>query len=179
MYAGIALTQLDDVTVVGLAAPALTPAALASWEIINGATTVTLCYGPRAEPRGPFVSVRTSALPAQDEPSLQALLAAERDRLYDHAGIDEPDPSEVGTGIAELLVDGGWLASTMRSEDDLWAGRVELPGEPGTLVTVLSRGVPSPEIRLALVSDLALLWAARQEWIAQRSAAPDPGPRDR
>jgi hypothetical protein len=177
VHAGVALTQLDDVIVVGLAAPALTPAALGSWETVNGATTVTLCYGARTEQRGPFVSVRTSALPAQDEPTLQALHAAERDRLYDHAGIDEPDPSEVRTGIAELLIDGGQLASTMRSEDGVWAGRAELPAEPGTLVTVLARGVPPPAIRLALVSDFAPLWAARQEWIAQLAAPRDANPR--
>ncbi len=57
MYAGVALTQLDDVTVVGLAAPALTPAALASW------ATLTLDDGERLIDIGRSMQAVEGALP--------------------------------------------------------------------------------------------------------------------
>jgi hypothetical protein len=155
------LTALDDVVVIGLAAPELRPALLAEWESVNDATAVTLYYGVRRRAAGPFIAVRTSNLPASEEPTLQALLAAERDRLYDHGGMRESEPEQVDLGITQLLLEGARLSAPMRSEDRIWASRVELPASPGTLATVVSRGIAAPYIQLARVTDLTPLWAAR------------------
>lgn len=84
--------------VFGLAAPLLRPAALAEAGQVDGEwETITVAYGNWADPAGPFVTAK-SAVARPDAPGLgtKAELAGmidwERNRLADHAGVDEEEP---------------------------------------------------------------------------------------
>jgi hypothetical protein len=78
----------------------------------------------------------------------------------------ESDPEQVDLGIVQLRVEGARRPAPTRSEDRIWASRVELPDNAGTLITVTSRGIAAPYIQLERVVDLGPLWAARQQWLA-------------
>src|SRR5205814_2072946 len=94
---------------------------------------------------GPMVSVR-SALVGESgsrEDDLVDVLPGERDRLFDHTGIDEPDPTDVDERVATIVIDGARTPATVRAEGNLWAARCELEGPEGKtlIVTLVSRGV--------------------------------------
>jgi len=108
---------------------------------------------------GPLVTTRSAlvGLTGFVEPGLAEALADERDRLFDHAGVDEPDPGEVDEQAVVLIVDGDPHPAVARTEGGLWAARTELDATGDgrrLLVTVVSRGVALDELTLAAVADL-------------------------
>ncbi len=155
---------------VGVRDPRLSPAIVAEWEFgADRLRTLTLAYGSFARADGPFVCVRTSWAAAAGEPSLRRLLEDERQRAFEHAGVDEREPTEVATSIGQLPVADTWLAATARTEDHLSAARVEVPVSGRAVrVTVLARGVALSELALTLVRDVQPYWAARERWLARR-----------
>ena len=84
--------------VYGLAAPPLRPIALAEAGRVDGEwETITLAYGDWADPAGPFVTVASAAVrPGARglgaEAELVRVIDQERNRLADHAGVDEEEP---------------------------------------------------------------------------------------
>jgi hypothetical protein len=133
----------------------------------------------------PLLSAWTARVPPDEEggpvePELEEVLADERDRLYDDAGIDEPQPQSVEEVSATLLIDDVAVPAVVRREDDLWAARVVLSREDrdrqpvDVMVTVMGRGVSLDAVRLAQVRDLGPYLAGREQTEArllQRFAA--------
>ena len=84
--------------VFGLAAPQLRPVALVEAGQVNGVwETITLAYGDWADPAGPFVTITSAAVrPDAPGPGAEAelvrVIGRERNRIADHAGIDEEEP---------------------------------------------------------------------------------------
>lgn len=168
-----ALRRVDDellsgppFPVYGVAAPRLDAETLAEAESLSGGVhAVGLYCGELFAASGPLVYVRSVLLGLDDEaamaePELADVVADERDRLYDHAGIEEPEPSEVVEGGASLVIAHRPRAVEIRREGSVWAARVTLrPGEEAgfdvaVTVTVVGRGVAVDAVRLDTVDDL-------------------------
>lgn len=145
-------------TVFGLAAPPLRPAALAEAGQVNGVwETITLAYGNWAEPAGPWVSV-TSAVPAGDgrgtgrEQELLHAIDQERNRIADHAGVDEEEPPEPPEYVrADLRAGDDSVSGLVCRHGNVWAAGV-LAG--GVSVTLVGRGVDPDSVRLGAVAGL-------------------------
>jgi len=176
---------LRQVPVLGLGAPALS-GWLAEWQTGSEGMMIELSYGTTASASGPYVEVRTY-LAGQLRPALAELLADERDRLFDHAEIDEPEPEHIAQTDGRLAVDGVQAAVEIRTEDHLWAGHVVLPpqlglgdGDQPAAVSVLARGVAFGDVTLSLVHDLRPFAAAADDWfrelVAREAARPRPTP---
>ncbi|MCA1845265.1 MAG: hypothetical protein LC792_19145 [Actinobacteria bacterium] len=104
------------------------------------------------------------------EEKLADVLADERDRLFEHAGIDEPDPDDAVERSAVLIIDGAAVTGTMRTEGSLWAARAEIDAENSgreVVVTVVSRGVPIERLELATITDLAPYLRGRRTMLAR------------
>ena len=77
-------------------------------------------------------------------------------RLYDHAGIDEPEPQTAEEVTATMVIDASRYPPWCVCEDDLWAGQVVLSredrdGQPvDVMVTVMGRVVSLDTVRLTL-----------------------------
>jgi hypothetical protein len=162
----------------GLASPALEPAVLAgmSWGSDSyrrwadssithseGVGEVSLAYGTRDAPSGPFVKVSTSLIGDYGHQlnSLESELARERDWLHDHGVKDEADP--FGSPVRQagvVLIDDVALVAETCSHGHLWAARAKLPPEDGDanhtrpVVTVVARGISAEAVRLSWVEDL-------------------------
>jgi len=85
--------------VFGVADPGLQPVALADCQRADGQwESIGLAYGDWTAPGGPFVSVTTSTLVAEEprghDAGLLRLIDGERNRIAEYAGIDEADPAE-------------------------------------------------------------------------------------
>jgi hypothetical protein len=145
--------------VFGLAAPQLRPVALAEAGRVDGVwETIGLAYGDWAEPAGPWVTVTTAA-GAADAPGRGAeaeLLRAvddERNRIADHAGVDEREPEQPPDySHSVLAVGNGSVDGLVCGHGNLWAARL-LVGE--LTLTVVGRGVDHGSVRLGAVRDLA------------------------
>lgn len=151
--------------VFSLAAPSLRPRVLAeTGKSNNGWHLVSLFYGKSTSATGPTVAVRSAMQwrVGPHEPRLADALDDERDRLFDHAGLDEPDPSDPPVrDHARIALDDEAVDVEVLRSDGLWAARLELPGSPDNdagaaflVVTVVARGVPLEAVRLARVADL-------------------------
>jgi hypothetical protein len=118
-------------------------------------------------------------------------LAAERDRLFYQAGIDEPEPADARTENLRMPLDSIAIMGRVRHEGSLWAAEARLsielrpagtPPRDRAFAIIVSRGVPVAGVALRLEDDLRPFWDARDAWLdaqAQRSAggpAPDPLP---
>jgi hypothetical protein len=167
------LVPRPEFAVSGLAAPPLRPAVLTEAGQVKGEwQTVGLGYGDWSTSAGPWVVVASRA-PSAGPVSRGGLLRfidSDRNRLADHAWVDEDEPA----GLPDY-----WQATVRSGDRDVAAmvGRhgtvlaAALRPDPddaaGATVTVLSRGVPLPEIRLALVTDLEPYLRGREELLRQ------------
>ncbi|MER8185280.1 hypothetical protein [Kitasatospora sp. NPDC094015] len=136
--------------------------ALAEYELCNGELGwVEVRSGDWSSPEGPYVTVRTYR-PGADRglllPELEDVVEDERDRVYDHLGIDEGDgPGRVRAMREWITVEGEPRAVQIhedrRPEDEprpVWAGRLHLDG---VTVTVTGRGVPPGAVELRPIGD--------------------------
>ena len=187
--------------VAGLAMPLVEPSYLAgwSWESMTthgraeGATVhgegvheISLFYGRMDAPAGPAVTVTTSIVGdyGHQVHSLEYELADERDRLFDHAGIDEPDPSGTPAHVTGLLrIGGAPVQADVCRHGELWAARAELalaeagPNNNRLVVTVVALGIAFEKVELAWVEDLRPLVLARRRLLDERLAeGPPPSP---
>jgi hypothetical protein len=157
--------------VFGLAAPRLRPAVLAETGRVNGEwETIALAYGDWADPAGPFVRVTSTAV-RPDVSSMDAeadLLRAidrERNRIADHAGVDEdepPGPPEYGR--EELRIGERRASGLVCRHGGVWAVRLR---EREVTVTVAGRGVGPAAVRLDPVADLGPYLQERGEMLGQ------------
>ncbi|WP_152626548.1 hypothetical protein [Streptacidiphilus carbonis] len=175
--------------VYGPIAPLLGSPALTSWEQHNGKlAVVVLCHGSLFEPDGPYVEVRTQVEgPGPWQYPLEELVEDERERLYEHAGIDEA----AGTDPAEesepwFTVDGIPVRARLRVEGKLWAARFAVGGPDSPLrgrggdpvvLTVTARGVAPERVALRTVEELQPYAAGRQlllQSLRERRGTPKP-----
>jgi hypothetical protein len=178
--------------VAGLLRPELLPGFLAEAGSSNDQWhAVCLFYGDGTRAGGPSISVR-SAIQRRSgavEPDLVDLLAKERNRIFDHAGIDEPDPTAMPRRQATTLRIGDTAYPfDVHDEGDLWAARTELPfpkvaDDARLLVTLLARGQPIDAIDLVWVRDLSPFIDEREQFLAsmidrQRTVGPEPSDLD-
>lgn len=154
--------------------PRLGAGALAGAGSAGDLWQVGLRWGEPLSRSGPMLSAWTARVPPDEEggpvePELEEVLADERDRLYDDAGIDEPQPQSVEEISATLVIDDIPVSAVVRREDDLWAARVVLSregrdGQPvDVMVTVMGRGVSLDAVRLAPAGYVAPYLAGREE----------------
>ncbi|MEZ0089423.1 hypothetical protein [Streptacidiphilus sp. EB129] len=161
--------------VYGPTAPLLDSPTLASWERHNDRLVkVELSHGSPFAAEGPYVSVQTLVADAgHRRRSLQDVIEDERDRLYEHAGIDDGDgPVLAVESEPWLTIDGIPVRAELRGEGRLWAARLDVGGpdcplrsrggEPVTL-TVTGRGIAPERIALRTVEDLQPYAIGRQE----------------
>lgn len=173
--------------VYGVASPQLGAEQLAEAECMSaGIAAVGLYCGDLLAAGGPMLYVRTVMADPDEgsavEPALADVVADERDRLYDHAGIDEPEPPDAETGTASLPVADRPTPAGVRQEAQVWAARTSLrhTGPDGmttaVTVTVVGRGVAVETVRLCAVDDLAPYLRGRdQSRPLERAPAPsDP-----
>ena len=157
--------------VFGLAVPLLRPMALAEAGRVDGEwETITLAYGDWANPAGPFVTVASAAVrPGAPglgaEAELVRVIDQERNRLDDHAGMDEqepPGPPEFSP--TELRVGGRRVSGLLGRHGDAWTARLLADG---VIVTVASRGVAPGSVRLQPVVDLEPYLRGRGEMLGR------------
>jgi hypothetical protein len=180
--------------VYGLAAPALTPAAVTQYQLSDGEwTAIMLTYGPWGDPQaGPYVAVTTMATDtatigqAGSGPMHSGGLEAELRYMIEDERYRFGGSSARRTEWAEpLAVNRETLpagqALVCRGEM-VWAARL-LPEDPPTesvVVTIVGVGVVAPEsVRLERVPDLRPMIEARFETIRamierSRGKAPPP-----
>jgi hypothetical protein len=167
------LVPAPQFDVYGVMAPPLQPAALAEAEQIDGHwKRIAVAYGDWADPAGPFLLVTTAAT-RQDAASprtrtdLLRSIDRERNRIADHAGVDEEDPHEPPAYTrGKLLIGDVRVTGSLCRHGSLWAARL-LTG--GLTVTVVSRGVARSRVRLGVVTDLALYLQGRNEMLGRLS----------
>lgn len=170
--------------VLGLAVPELGSGRVLRSHASQRTQVIALAFGDETSAVGPFVSVTTLSLPRLPMTLLavpaREALAAERDRLFSQAGIDEPDPADAQTMSGRLRIEGEFVTARVRREGPLCAAQARLPFHllpPGSvsgprrhLVTVVARGVPLPSVELKVVADLRPFWAAREAWLWSQQA---------
>jgi hypothetical protein len=182
----------------GPTAPLLDSPTLASWERHDSKLVkVVLSHGSLFETEGPYVGVQSTLTGAGHRPrSLQDVIEDERDRLFEHAGVDEGEGPDLAVESEPwFTVDGIPIRAALRGEGLLWAARFHVGGpdsplrsrggEPVT-VTVTGRGITPDRVALRTVEDLRPYAYGRQERLAQleerrqqaaaEPAAPAPEP---
>lgn len=157
--------------VFGLAEPPLRPMALAGAGQVDGVwETITLAYGKWTDPAGPFVAVTSAAAPADahdlgTEAELAGVIDQERDRLADHAGVDEEAPPEPPEYAHEQLLLGDLgISGLVCRHGSLWAAWLRAEE---VSVTVTGRGVGPGSVRLDPVADLEPYLQGRDEVLGQ------------
>lgn len=170
--------------VYGAASPRLGAERLAEAESLSaGITAVGLYCGDLFVATGPMLYVRTAMVDLDEgsimEPDLPDVVADERDRLYDHAGIDELEPPDAENRTAGLPVADRLMRVDVRHEGQVWAARTSLRHtmtdglQAAVTVTVVGRGVPVESVRLDTVDDLAPYLRGRDQ-AQQLERAPLP-----
>jgi hypothetical protein len=161
--------------VYGLLIPELGQRALAEAGQVNDAwTEIGLAYGDWAAPGGPWISVTTAAPePGAAHRSPQATLLhaldQERNRIADHAGVDEDEPAEPPAfSETQIIVDGRAASAVLCLHGGLWAARLEVDG--GT-VTVVGRGSDPGSVQLGPVDDLEPYLRGRGEMLGRLTEA--------
>jgi hypothetical protein len=160
--------------VYGLLVPDLGQGALAEAGQVSGAWTIGLAYGDWEAPSGPWVCVTTAA-PDRDAPdrgaraSLLDALDQERNRIADHAGVDEDEPAEPPAfSETAFIVDARAVPALLCRHGAAWAAW--LPAD-GRTVTLVGRGAGPGSVQLAPVDDLAPYLRARNEMIGRLAEA--------
>jgi hypothetical protein len=157
--------------VYGLLAPDLGQGALAEAGQVNGAwAEIGLAYGDWTAPAGPWIHIATAAaepgLPGRSpEPALLDALDQERNRIAEHAGIDEDEPPEPPAFSETAMIVGDGAAQAVLSRHGvIWAARLRADG---CTVTVVGRGADPGAVRLAPVADLAPYLQGRSEMLGR------------
>ena len=167
--------------VLGLSAPDLSPAALASSQQVNGVwESITVAYGDWAALAGPHVTVTTAAAASADETpdhaairrNLEAELLreidSERSRKAQFSGVDEEEPTEPPRYTRERLPIGEALICR---HGNVWAARLVAgsngTGAGGVSVTITGRGVDPESVRIGPAGDLRAYFQARNEILGQ------------
>jgi hypothetical protein len=157
--------------VFGLAEPRPQPIALAD----TGRTdaewqTITVAYGNWADPAGPFARV-TSAVAGSDRRGLSAdaeladAIIAERNRIAEHAGVDEEEPpGPPACRHEELQVGDARISALVCRHGTVWAARAQVGS---VTMTVTGRGVDPGSVRLSPVTDLEPYLRGRSEMLTQ------------
>jgi len=167
--------------VLGLSAPVLSPAALASFEQVNGTLeSVSLAYGDWSAPAGPYITVTSTLMQAEDaaatahlpghgaEAELLRAIDTERNRIADHAGVDDQEPDEPPQYTLAQLPSGEALICR---HGTLWAARpLDTPVAPAVAVTITGRGVEPRSVRISPADDLRPFFEARNEILGQLTA---------
>ncbi|MGW4383986.1 hypothetical protein [Kitasatospora sp. NPDC004531] len=130
---------------------------------------------------GPYVTVRTyrpGADIAEPLPDLEDVVEDERDRVYEHLGIDEGDTPGGVRALREWIgVDGDPRAVQIHEDrrpgaGTVWAGRLWMDG---ATVTVTGRGVPPGAIELRRIADFEQYIIGRTAQLRALAARrPDP-----
>jgi len=167
--------------VYGPSAPLLDAPTLATWERHDDKLVkVVLSHGSLFEAEGPYVAVQSTLTDAGHRPrSLQDVIEDERDRLFEHAGIDEGDGPDLAVESEPwFAVDGIPVRAALRGEGSLWAARFQVGGpesplrnrggEPVT-VTVTGRGIAPDRVALRTVEDLQPYAVGRQQRLSELS----------
>lgn len=160
--------------------------ALAAFETSGGELAwVEVQSGDWSSVAGPYVSVRTyrpGAEHGEDLPELEDVVEDERDRVYDHLGVDEGDgPGRVRALREWITVDGEpypvevhedrpvlWPgASAADGAAPVWAGRLRIGG---LTVTVCGRGVPPGGVELGGIADFEPYLRGRAELLGELAA---------
>ncbi|MFC1419802.1 hypothetical protein [Streptacidiphilus cavernicola] len=165
--------------VYGPAAPLLDAPTLSSWELHRDRlVTVVLSHGSLFDPLGPFVQVQTRVIGAGHRTrTLQDVIEDERDRLFEHAGIDEGEGPDLAVESEPwIAVDGIPIRAALRGEGVLWAARFQVGGPESPLrgrggdpvtVTVTGRGIGPDRVALRTVEDLQPYAEGRQQRLAE------------
>ncbi|MFC8717174.1 hypothetical protein [Kitasatospora sp. NPDC057198] len=166
---------------------------LASYEVRDGELeSVETRSGDWSSPQGPYVTVRTHRPGAEQAgplPDLEDAVEDERDRVYEHLGVDEGDTAGRVRALREwITVDGEPYAvqvhedsRTAAGHGTVWAGRLRVAG---ATVTVIGRGVLPGSVELRRISDFERYIAGRTAMLRQvaalradrRPAAAEPEP---
>jgi hypothetical protein len=189
------LLPRPDYPIFGLAAPTLTPAVLLHQSTNGFPVVVALRYGFWGTATGPHVTV-TSAAPNSEiraasstpgvpgsftygrsvrdpERDLIREIDAERQRVAVHAGVDQEEPAEPPRYTRETLPMGDALVCR---HGTMWAARL-IDGSPEVVVTISGHGAAPDTVRLAPVTDLGPMLAARNQmigWLRERRRATSP-----
>ena len=175
------LTPRPGQPIYGLAAPALTPAAVTQYQLSDEQwIAVTLTYGQPDAPEGPCVVVTTVAdrgrpdrgsTPGDGlEAELRQVVEDERDRVARRAGAAEPGRREPRRAAAPLVVSRETLPAgraLVGRSGSVWAARL-LPADPpadGVVVTIVGLGVSPESVRLQPIADLRPMIEAELERI--------------
>jgi hypothetical protein len=170
------LVPRPDFQVLAVAVPRLQPAALAEFQQVNGEwESVTVAYGDWEAPAGPYLAVTTTAMRADairpfsrgSEAELLRAIDSERNRIADHAGVDDEEPadpprcarSRLAFGDALICQHGSVWAARLLAADPPAAG---ITG-PRVSVTITGRGVAPDSVRLEPAGDLRPCLEARNE----------------
>ncbi|QKW22050.1 hypothetical protein HUT16_25955 [Kitasatospora sp. NA04385] len=166
---------------------------LASYEVRDGELeSVETRSGDWSSSQGPYVTVRTyrpGAGSAVLPPDLEDAVEDERDRVYEHLGVDEGDTAGRVRALREWITVDGEPHAVQVHEDSrtgaghgtVWAGRLRVDG---ATVTVTGRGVPPGSVELRRISDFERYIVGRTAMLRQvaalqagrRPAAPEPEP---
>jgi hypothetical protein len=176
------LTSRPGQPIYGLAAPALTPAAVTQYQLsYEQWTAVTLTYGQQDPREGPFVAVTTIAIDAAtmagpesapapgDDPEaeLRSAVGGELDRGDGSIGAGATEPSPPLVVTRETLPAGPALVCRSGT---VWAARLLAadPADPrtnGVLVTIVGSGLAPESVRLQPIADLRPMIEAEAERI--------------
>ena len=177
----------------GPSAPLLDSPTLVSWERHNDALVrIVLAHGSLLTAHGPYIAVGTSSAGhGQWDFPLSDVIEDERERLYEHAGIEESSGLDLAVEAEPwFTVDGVPVRGALRGEGKLWAARLSIGGpdcplrsrggEP-VVITVTGRGVAPERVGLRTVEQLEPYALGRQQRIAEIAARRRtmPQPRDR
>ena len=178
---------LSRVPVIGLATPELGPPLLLQASSGPDGHLIRLGYGVSDDPAGPHISVLTQV--SQRMPlayivsPARSALSYERGRIFERAGVDEPENDVTNTVSSHLLINERRLAARVRYEAQLWAAQATIPRDlvpthtsprERAITVAISRGVPVEDVTLALEFDLRPAWEAYE---SRRSALASPGDR--
>lgn len=164
--------------VYGPTAPLLDAPTLAGWERQeHRLVQVVLSHGSLFEPAGPYVAVQSTLTDAgPGTHSLQDVIEDERDRLFDHTGVDEGEGPDLAVESEPwFTVDGIPVRAALRGEGPLWAARFHVGGPESPLrsrggdpvtITVTGRGIAPDRVALRTVEDLQPYAMGRQEQLA-------------
>ncbi|MFJ3215810.1 hypothetical protein ACIPLC_07825 [Kitasatospora sp. NPDC086801] len=160
--------------------------ALAAFETSGGELAwVEVQSGDWGSAAGPYVTVRTyrpGAEHGEDLPELEDVVEDERDRVYEHLGVDEGDgPGRVRALREWITVDGEpypvevhedrpvlWPgAPTADGAGPVWAGRLRIGG---LTVTVCGRGVSPGGVELGGIADFEPYLRGRTELLGALAA---------
>ncbi|MFD0565734.1 hypothetical protein ACFQ2M_30080 [Kitasatospora saccharophila] len=166
---------------------------LASYEVRDGELeSVETRSGDWSSSQGPYVTVRTHRAGAEFSgplPDLEDVVEEERDRVYEHLGVDEGDAAGRVRALREWITVDGEPHAVQVHEDSragtghgtVWAGRFRVAG---TTVTVTGRGVLPGSVELRRISDFERYVVGRTAMLRQvaalqagrRGAEPEPEP---